>query len=59
MLHAPNVHHAFGLLLGCLMVDFLDEHRGQGFQRPYLIRQAQVYGPPVARRRQRGDSVKF
>ena len=45
---APNVPHGLGLLFAGLVVDFLDERRGQGFQWPYLVLQAQVHSPPIA-----------
>jgi hypothetical protein len=48
-----------GLLFADLVVDFLDERRGQGFQWPYLVRQAQVHCPPVAGGGQCGDGFNL
>src|ERR1700738_1410105 len=57
--HAPNVPHGFSLLFAGLVLDFLDERRGQVFQRPYLVRKAQTHSPPVAGCCECGDSLKL
>jgi hypothetical protein len=48
-----------GLLFADLVVDVLDERRGQGFQWRYLVRQAQAHRPPVAGGGQCGDGLKL
>src|ERR1700694_4934598 len=58
-LRSPNVQHGLGLLFAGLVVDFLDELRGQRFQWPYLVCQAQVHRPPVARCSERSDGLKL
>ena len=58
-MHAPHVQRDLRLLVTGLDRDFLDERRGQGFEWPYLIRQAQVHSPPVTKRRQRGDAFEL
>ena len=51
--------HDLRLLFAGLVGNLLDERRGQRFERPYLVRQAQVHSPPVAGGGQCGDALEL